>query len=185
MFCFFSTTFCAFIERPHFNHIFDKSLCCKQATGRQSRECYDKKTNDKENKSVSYPSASSWRSEDWLSISNSISLSRSSILLIMVSTFLPSRDEPTDSLSVCFSSSVASSRSSYKTKQETNRKTSGHVWECFPVGSFTSRITILNLILIVLNLKSLILHWRWSKIDQSMTYIKVILVVHFDTFSTN
>lgn len=130
VFCVFSTTFCTLIQRPHFHQIFERIFCCKQATGiGTQRECYDNKTNDKENKSVSYPSASSWRSEDWSSISNSISLSRFSILLIMVSTFLPSRDEPTDSLSVCFSSSVASSRSSYKTKQKTNRKTPGHAFE--------------------------------------------------------
>ena len=35
-----------------------------------------------------------------------------SILFIIKSTFLPSRDEPSDSLSTCFSSSEASSRSS-------------------------------------------------------------------------
>ena len=82
------------------------------------------------NDSETHPSASSWGSDGCPSISVSNSLKRSSILFIIKSTFLPSRDEPSDSLSTCFSSSDASSRSSWEERIQEELDTSHHCTHC-------------------------------------------------------
>lgn len=70
--------------------------------------------------SETHPSASSRCSDGCPSISVSNSLKRCSIRFIIKSTFLPSRDEPSDSLSTCFSSSDSSSRSSQEKRIRTS-----------------------------------------------------------------